>query len=146
MPIPKFRKYQKILKILNTFGDLTSIPKSEGARGCGWGYQMCWKFSGIERIRVFTWMHQMYSKFSKFSGIRKSVPLLRILRHLSTLHVCSSKTIKKRFLLSHTRTLPSFVSTKEKKWIKRKTLFAIELEFRNWAKEKKLIILIQKQL
>ena len=62
-------------KNLNTFGALTSIPKSEGASGCGWGHQTSCKFSkfsGTERIRVFTSMHQMYSKFSGTDKIRVS--------------------------------------------------------------------------
>ena len=32
------------------------------------------KFSGTDKIRVFTSMHQMYSKFSELLGIRMSVP------------------------------------------------------------------------
>ena len=91
--------------ILNTFGALTSIPKPESAGEYRTAPEMCWKFwkivaywqnsgahinapnlfkfSGIDKILVFTSMHQMYSKFSELSHIRMSIPEVRILWHLS---------------------------------------------------------------
>ena len=44
----------RILKILNTFNALTSIPKSESVRGCRCGLQICWKFSKFGYSRQCT--------------------------------------------------------------------------------------------
>ena len=62
--IPEFSQYPKILKIFSTFGDLIRALSHPQTWVLMSMHQMCSKFSGTDKIRVFTSMDQMYSKFS----------------------------------------------------------------------------------
>ena len=65
--IPEFCQYPRTLNIVSTFGDHIGTHSHPQISVLMSMHQMYWKFSkfsGTDKIRVFTSMHQMYSKLS----------------------------------------------------------------------------------